>query len=88
MPRRYRERARLRPTAEILRRPGCLLWWIKKDLGVRVAEDNERAAQANRDKEFARLRRTVYQSGQWWLLDDPYEQEQAKAYFSRGWSNH
>ena len=85
MPRRYRERARCNCNYDS---PSRARWWRDRVVGYAVADANERAAQANRDKEFARLRRTVYQSGQWWLLDDPYEQEQAKAYFSRGWSNH
>jgi len=82
MTKRYRERARLHSISEILNRPNCLHWYLAKLKGIQLNDDNQRVAKAKRGRAHQLLLRRVYQTGEYWLLTDPYERSQAESYFT------
>ena len=78
MARRYRERSRTSLEFTITR----LELSIKRMHG-QDTQNYQRRRQAEKQQTAAnKLYRRVYQTGEWWLLPDLYQQLQAKAYFT------
>jgi len=93
MPRRYKEKAKLEARALLTNfaydfnllmrdRPDKTIWMLKRAEGQRTHLFQMGRCFDKLDAAHKRLIRRVYQTGEWWLLSDPYEQYQAERYFA------
>ena len=63
-------------------RPDKTFWMLQRVEGQRTHQFQMGRCFAKLEAAHQRLIRRVYQTGEWWLLSDPYEQYQAERYFA------